>query len=585
MSPTQKCFCRYCKRMLIIVSIKKDSLLGIAVFLRLKIAATFMISSLPNNRVENTEACAMPSYRVRRILSLFGLLVIVISSPAGCAKVGPDYIRPTVSVSQGWIDAGDSRVKSGSSDYRAWWRSFDDPVLDGLIEEAYQGNLSLQVAGVRVIEARAELGIAVGGLFPQTQQAFASLQYTRLSAAGASLVNTSEYYQSQFGLNASWELDFWGKYRRAIESADAEWRFTLADYDSALVSLTADVANAYIAIRTLERRLRIALQNVETRKDSLKIAEARLKYGTITQLDVEQARTLLNESLATIPSIEARLRQAKHALSILLGRPPGVLSESLGEASEIPVSTAEVVVGIPFDLLRRRPDVRSAEYQAEAQSARIGIAKAALYPAFSLSGSFSFLATTIGQSKLGDMFKWSSRYIPAGASFQWNLFNYGQITNNVRVQDARFQELVIVYQNVVLNAQKEVEDNIVAFLRAQDQAQFLAESTAAARKALDIALLQYRQGITDYTAVLTSQQSLLTEQDNLATALGNISGSLVGVYKALGGGWETREGKELIPREISEQMAKRTDWGSLLSPVSYNPSFTREAESIAPSAN
>ena len=332
-----------------------------------------------------------------------------------------------------------------------------------------------------------------------------------------------EYWQSQIGAQAGWELDFWGKFRRAIESADAGLFSTLADYDNALVRLTADVANSYILIRTAEERIDIARQNAETQQESLKIAEARFKYGTVTQLDVEQARTSLSNTLASIPTLETQLRQAKNALSVLLGLPPGDLADLLGGPSEIPVSPPQVIVGIPADLLRRRPDIRSAELQAAAQSAQIGVAKADLYPAFSLTGSFGFLSTDVGTFKLSDMFRWGSRTIQAGPSFQWNLFNYGRITNNVRVQDARFQELLIAYQNAVLTAQQEVEDNLVAFLRAQDRADLLAQSVASAKAALDLAVLQYREGLKDFTTVLIAQQTLSIEQDNLASTLGTIS--------------------------------------------------------------
>jgi NodT family efflux transporter outer membrane factor (OMF) lipoprotein len=508
----------------------------------------------------------------------YPILLIIVPLLFGCAKVGPDFHRPDVMVSTNWMEAGDERVKNESADYRNWWRVFNDSVLDRLIDRAYQENLSIRIAGVRVLEARAQLGIALGGLYPQTQQASGSVQYNRPSAAGA--FPLSEYYQSQIGANAGWELDFWGKFRRAIESADASWLATVADYDNSLVSLTADVANSYITIRTLEKRIEIAHQNVETQKESLKIAEARFKYGTVTQLDVEQARTVLESTLSAIPSLEAQLRQTENALSVLLGLPPSDLSDYLKGASEIPVSPPQVVVGIPADLLRRRPDVRSAEFQAAAQSAQIGVAKADLYPAFSLTGNFSFLATDIGKSKLGDIFKWSSRDIQTGPVFQWNIFNYGRITNNVRVQDARFQELLITYQNVVLKAQQEVGDNLIAFLRAQERARFLARSTASAKKALGLAVLQYRQGIKDFTTVLIAQQSLLNEQDNLATTLGNISSNLVGVYRALGGGWEIREGKELVPPGVREEMAKRTDWGGLLTPASNNPPLFDEPKSF-----
>ena len=512
---------------------------------------------------------------------LYGIGAAVLSVILSGCMVGPDFRRPAVAVSSTWTESGDKRVKSETGDYRNWWQTFNDPVLDRLIDKAYQENLPLRIAGVRILEARALLGIAIGGLYPQTQQVSGSLQYNRLSEHGLVAASGQElqYWQSEVGVNASWEIDFWGKFRRAIESADAGWLATVADYDGVLVSLTADVANSYITIRTLEKRIEIARQNVETQNENLKIAEARFKYGTVTELDVEQARTVLNSTLASIPSLEAQLRQTEHALSVLLGLAPGDLSDYLKGASEIPVAPSQVVVGIPADLLRRRPDVRSAEYQAAAQSAQIGVAKADLYPSFSLAGSFNFLSTSIRTSHLSDMFKWSSRAIAAGPSFQWNIFNYGRITNNVRVQDARLQELLIAYQNAVLKAQQEVEDNLVAFLRSQERARFLARSTEASKKALDIAVLQYRQGIKDFTTVLIAQQSLLNEQDSLAVTLGDISMNLTGVYRSLGGGWEIRDGKALVPPEITEEMAKRTNWGNLLAPASYNPPLIEEHKS------
>lgn len=505
------------------------------------------------------------------------LVLVIILLLCGCA-VGPDFTRPPVKVSQTWLDAGDQRVKTEAAEYRNWWQSFNDPVLDKLIDRAYRENLSLRIAGVRVLEARAQLGIAVGGLYPQTQQGFGSFQYNRLSERSPLAVSNSNlsYRQSEIGLLASWELDFWGKFRRAVESADASLLATIADYDNALVSLTADVANSYIQIRTIEKRIGIARQNVETQKESLRIAEARFQYGTISELDVEQAKTVLNNTLASIPVLETQRQQAKNALSLLLGLPPGHLADLLEGTSEIPVSPPQVVVGIPIDLLRRRPDIRSAEHLAAAQSAQIGVAKADLYPAFSLTGTFGFLSSDVGKFKLSDMFQWKSRTGQAGPSVQWNILNYGRITNNVRVQDARFEQLLIAYQNIVLKAQQEVEDALVGFLRAQEQAGFLALGTAAAKNALDLSVLQYREGAKDFTTVVISQQALLNQQDNLAASLGNISSNLVGVYRALGGGWELREGKDLVPGEVKEEMARRTNWGKLLAPASSHPPASEE---------
>jgi NodT family efflux transporter outer membrane factor (OMF) lipoprotein len=525
-----------------------------------------------------------------RSVSLYPVALILVFLLSGCIKVGPDFHRPESLVSSDWIEAGDERLRNGSADYREWWKVFNDPVLDGLIDRAYRENLTLRIAGIRILEARAQLGTAIGRIFPQTQQASGSVERLRTSESSPQAVPPFIYYQDQIGVNASWELDFWGRFRRSIEAADATWLATVADYDNAMVSLTADVANSYIAIRTLEKRIAIARENVETQQESLKIAEARFRLGTVTQLDVEQARTLLNNTLASIPSLETQLRQQEDALCVLLGIAPRALTDFLKGDSQIPVSPPRIIAGIPADLLRRRPDIRSAEYQAAAQSAQIGVAKADLYPSFSLNGMFGFLSSNFnrsgsdlggegGNSELPEIFQWKNRMFQIGPSFQWNILNYGQITNNVRTQDARFQELLITYQNTVLRAQQDVEDNLSAFLRAQERAKYLALSTASARNALDVAAKQYRQGIIDFTTVLVAQQSLLNEQDNLAVALGNISSGLVGVYRSLGGGWEIREGKELVPPAIKEEMAKRTDWGALLAPASYNPPVLTEPKS------
>jgi len=516
------------------------------------------------------------------------LLSITVLFFLGCTKVGPDFLRPDTNVIPDWMESGDRRINGEPADRGAWWHVFDDTILDNLIDTAYRQNLSLRIAGVRVLEARAQLGIAIGGLFPQSQLAFGSLQYNRNSEHSTIAVsqalavrNNLTYVQSEIGLSANWEIDFWGKFRRAIESADASWMATVADYDNVLVSLTANVATSYILIRTLERRIDIATQNVATQTESLQIAEARFRGGTTTQRDVEQATAALNDTQATIPTLQTQLQQAKNGLCVLLGLPPGDVSEMLTDAvRSIPVPPPRIAIGIPADLLRRRPDIRSAEYQAMAQGAQIGVAKAQLLPAFSLNGTFGLLSTNFGGSRLADMFRWGSRTYMAGPSAQWNLFNYGVLTNNVRVQDARFQQLLIGYQNTVLSAQQEVEDNLVAFLKAQDRAHFLGRSAAAARRSFDLAVIQYREGATDFTTVLTAQQALLSEQDSLASTLGTIAQNLVGVYKALGGGWEIREGMDLVPTEVKEAMTKRTNWGNLLSPAVYMPAPSEESRSL-----
>jgi NodT family efflux transporter outer membrane factor (OMF) lipoprotein len=511
---------------------------------------------------------------------------------SGCIKVGPDYVRPQTALSPNWLEVKDERVKTEAAEYRSWWEVFNDPVLNRLIDRAYHENLSLKVAGVRVLEARAQLGIAVGNLYPQTQQANGSITYNRISAEsfqGAATQAASNatgqgtqtsipsYWQDQINLNAAWEIDFWGKFRRAVESADASLRMSLADYDTALVSLTADAANSYVQIRTLEKRIEIARQNVTTQKEGLEIAEARFEGGVTSERDVEQAKTLLFNTMATVPILEAQLRQTQNALSVLIGLPPADLTSLLEGSSDIPAPPPQVAIGIPADLLRRRPDVRSAELQAAAQSAQIGIAKADLLPAFSLTGSFGFLSTDLGNAKLSDMFNWKARQGSAGPSFQWNILNYGRITNNVRFQDARFQELLISYQNSVLTAQQQVEDSLAGFLRSQENAEFLAKSADAAKRSLDLAFIQYQQGSTDFTTVLTAQQALLTAQDSFASAMGSISTNLVGIYRALGGGWQIREGQDIVSPDIIEAMSKRTNWGKLLSPAVYMPPSSEQS--------
>lgn len=495
---------------------------------------------------------------------------------AGCAKVGPDFEKPAGESAPRWLEQGDRRISVKSGDFRDWWRLFRDPTLDRLVRMAYRQNLPLQVAGLRILEARAQLGIAIGEFYPQQQHLSGFVDKFHLPLRGLSerlpsddtLVNT--LWVDRIGLTSSWELDFWGKFRRAIESADAELLAAIADYDSTLVTLTADVANFYIRVRTLEKKLHIARNNVEAQLGNLKIAEAKFLGGATSQRDVEQAKTVLGSTQASIPSLEAQLRQTKNALCLLLGMPPNALDGPLGSGSrfgQIPAPPVQVAVGIPLDLLRRRPDIRQAEWTAAAQSAQIGVAKANLYPAFSISGSFGFVSSNAAGNSLSDIFQWGSHFYRFGPAVQWNLFNYGQITNQVRMQDARLQELLTQYQNAVLSAQKEVEDALISFLKSQDAAEYLAQSTAAAQRSLNLATIQYREGIADFTTVLTAEQSLLSQQDQFAAMLGDIASSLVNVYRALGGGWQIREGQDFVPAPIKEAMAQRSNWGDLLEPV------------------
>jgi len=515
----------------------------------------------------------------RRPIGCLWLICLVLTT--GCVKVGPDFVRPTADIRNNWLEDDGTRIRTAPADYRQWWTAFQDPVLDNLVKTAYAQNIPLRVAGARVYEARARLGIAIGEQYPQVQQAVGSVSYNRESERAPSAPQNSsglgyDYKVAQVGAAASWEVDFWGKFRRAVESEDAAFLGSIAAYDNTLVSLTADVARTYVLIRTLEERLRIARDNVVVQKDSLQIAEARFRGGATSERDVQQALTQLYSTEATIPQLEANLRQAKNALCTLLGMPPRNLDAMLGDRSGIPEAPLEVAVGIPADLLRRRPDIRSAELQAAAQCAQVGVSKADLYPAFTLSGTFGFLASDVGRFHLGQIASWDSRTGSFGPAFTWNILNYGQITNVVRVQDAFFQELIFSYQDTVLRAQQEVEDGLTGFLKAQNRLGSLEQAAAAAKRSADLALIQYREGATDYTTVLTAQQALLSQQDSLATGQGNVPEALIAIYRALGGGWEMRERQGFLPADVTTTMGDRTNWGGLLEPAAVEPQTERQ---------
>lgn len=502
------------------------------------------------------------------VAGALGLMLLL----AGCAKVGPDFVKPDAPIAEQWTETGELQLNAAQTDHANWWNAFNDSVLDQLIDEAYKQNLTLQIAGLRILEARAQLGLAVGSAWPQQQQAQLNATYSSPSDNTAGSAGIPSTWNYGVGLSVGWEIDFWGKFRRGIESADANLLASIADYDTVLVSLTADVANTYVVIRTLEERLAIARENVGIQERSLNIADVRFRNGATTELDVQQAKTLLFNTQATIPALEASIRQAENALSILLGKPPGTIQKILGSDGKIPLPPTEVAIGIPADLLRRRPDVRGAELQAAAQSALIGVAKADFYPSVALLGSIGLSATqsstttASGKSGIGEWFTGDSLTYMGGPSITWNIFNYGQISNNVRTQDARLQQLLVNYQNVVLRAAQEVEDSTVGFVRSQEQARFLTESVTSALRSVDLAVIQYRDGAVDYTRVLNTQQSLILQQDQSTIARGDIARNLVNMYRALGGGWQLREGKDFVADSAKDQMNKRTNWGDLLTP-------------------
>ena len=486
---------------------------------------------------------------------------------SGCTLVGPDFNKPEAPVAESWIDDESAGIQHQEEDLSDWWQAFNDPVLDGLIKRAYEENLTLQIAGLRVLEARARLGLATGNLYPQTQQATAGYSKTQLSRNSPNLSPGMDrvYDQASIGFDAAWELDFWGRFRRGVESADAELMADIASYDDVLVTLTAEVARTYTLIRTLEERINLAEDNVQIQSESLRIATVLFNNGAVTELDVQQATSLLRSTQAFIPKLQSFHRRAQHALSILLGLPPRDLYSLLMGEATIPAAPATIAVGIPAQLLRRRPDIKQAEMQAAAQSARIGVAKADLYPSFTLFGSIGWNASNTGNSDTSDVFEFSdSLTFQAGPSIRWNLFNYGRIKNQVRIEDARLEQLLVNYRNVVLQAAREVEDALTGFARAEEQADFLGKGVAAAKRASELAMIQYREGVIDYQRVLDTDRSLTEQQDNHTSTRGEIALNLIALYKALGGGWQMRLGQDFVPEPMQQEMSERTDWGQLL---------------------
>ncbi len=483
----------------------------------------------------------------------------------GCA-VGPKFTKPEAAVTEDWSEKGDRRIATQTAADSLWWRAFNDSTLNRLVELAYRQNLPLQIAGLRILEARAQLGVATGKQYPQVQVAFGNATQVGLSdnmANGYGL--DGNYWDYQVGFDAAWELDFWGKYRRGVEAEHASLLGSVADYDNALVSLTAEVALTYAVIRTYEVLIAQAEENARVQEEGQRIADSRFRNGATSELDLTQATTLLESTRASIPRLQLRLRQAQNALSTLLGQTTGGMDTLLLGPRAIPTPPAEVAVSVPAAMLRRRPDIRSAELYAAAQCARIGVAKADLYPSFSLFGTIGAQASNAAGVPSTNLFDGGSLFYAWGPRLIWPFFNYGRIKNNVRVQDARFEQLLVGYRNTVLRAAQEVEDEITGFLNAQEAATFQDNSVKAAERSVEIAFVQYREGAVDFQRVLDAQRSLLQEQNNLALTRSSIVTHLVALYKALGGGWEMRQGRPIIPESVQIEMKNRTNWGDMVS--------------------
>ncbi len=483
--------------------------------------------------------------KIRYTFLATGLLLLLAS---GCGlshwahndfKVGPEYCGTSAPVADGWIETDNPQIASTEPASYDWWSSLNDPVINQLVERAYEQNLTLREAGFRVMAARAQRAIAVGNVFPQAQGVSGSYSRSGVPLIRQPLLAPLPDFSRDFddwGIEGdlSWELDLWGKFRRAVVAADANLDASVLEYDAVLVCLLAEVVTAYVDIRTAQTRLQFIRANVEFQEGSVQLAKRQADEGLTDYVSVASAQSSLESTRSLIRPREIDLRQASNRLCTLLGIPTIDMLPELGTGN-IPAAPAEIAIGIPADLLRRRPDVREAEQRVAEQSEQIGIALTDLYPAFTITGTIG-----TGAPNFNQIFDTGGRNSAIGPGFYWNILNYGRIKNNVRMQEALFSESVTSYQNTVLNANQEVEDALIAFQKYQQEAEAIANSAAAMQRALDLELIRFKEGEDDFTGVFVYQADLVRKQDKLAMLRGNAIASLISLYKALGGGWEAR---------------------------------------------
>ncbi len=494
---------------------------------------------------------------MKRRLRLLTLSIMVTVLAGGCAMVGPDYQAPTAQVQENWLEFEDPSLDLAEPVAAEWWEAaFNDPILDRLVETALAQNLSLRSAGLRVLQARQRLSIAIGNQYPQKQQISGQAGIEGVSASPA-----YEIYDLEF--NLTWEANVWGRFTRQIESATAALEASFGSYDGITISLIAEVARTYLLIRTTQQRLAVAENNLALQQESVRITTAKFEGGEVSSLDVEQAQTLFYNTEASVRSLELSLQQFKNSLAILLGRPPHDMRAMLGPDQPVPVVSSKVAVGMPQNLIRRRPDIRIAERQLAAQSAQIGYAISDLYPHFFVGGAIGTTVSTNSALDFYDLFRPETIGYTLLGSFQWNIFQYGRLKSNIRLQDAIFQQLLEDYRQTVLQAQGEVENAIIAFFKSQQQLVSLQAAASAAQRAADVSTLQYEEGEVPYNTVITTLRALVAQQEQLAAIHGTVATNLVDLYKSLGGGWEVRQSQnptDLIPEAVKGEMLERTKY-------------------------
>lgn len=480
--------------------------------------------------------CQFPEGRRLRHFAKFSLALMACLGMvliSGCA-VGPDFHRPQVSVPSGWAGPTANPVKqpaaSGSQKLADWWTLFQDPTLTSLIDRAVASNLDLKLAEARIREARAAKGVAAGGLGPALAGSGA---YQRSRSSAENRTGTSAGDQYQAGFDAGWEIDIFGGQRRNLEAADADLQAAVETRRDVLVSLTAEVARNYINLRAFQQQLVITRKNLAAQRHSAQLTRQRFEGGFVSGLDVANAEAQSATTAAQIPLLESSSRQAIYSLSVLLGEPPAALAAELSPTGTIPGAPPEVPDGVPSELLRRRPDIRRAEAQIHAATARIGVATAELFPKFTIAGSAGFQS-----NNFSSWFDWVNRFWSYGPSMSWRLFETGRIRAGVELQKALQEQDVIAYRQTVLSALQEVENALIASAKEQAHREALASAVAANRKAVSLAETLYTEGQTDFLNVLQAQGALYATEDALVQSTSTVSTNLVALYKALGGGWQ-----------------------------------------------
>jgi len=460
----------------------------------------------------------------------------VLALIAGC-EVGPNYRPPSEQAPEKWA----TPLAGGESDTPAalasWWMSFNDPELDKLIGAAVQSNLTVRVAEERVREARAARDVVAGGRWPS---AAASASYSRnrygansFPPLGAFPGVPLDYNLYNLGFDAAWELDLFGGVRRAVEASNAQVGAAEYARRDVLVSVLAEVARTYIDARAYQERLAVTRENIAAQQDTVELTRSRYRGGLASDLEVEQATALLASTQAELPALETGFAQSVHELSVLLGENPGALLEGMAREKPIPLTPPHVPVGLPSDLLRRRPDVERAERELAASTAQIGVARADLFPKFSLTGALGLESTSTG-----NLLEYASRYWTVGPAIQWKLFEGGRLRANVRVQEARADQALDTYRQTVLTALQDTENALVAYSKEQTRRQSLVQTVQSSQAAFQLSSELYRSGVVDFLNVLVAERALYNAQDALVGSTQSVSLDLVQLYKALGGGWQ-----------------------------------------------